>query len=93
MIKTDLETQLAEKLTTSKDNAKDLLNIILDEITLSLSRGSAVSMIGFGSFDVRPRAARAGRNPQTGEVIQIAASNSVHFKPGKKLKESVAASE
>ena len=90
MIKADVEAQLAEQLAISKDDARDLLNVVLDEITLALSRNDKVSFIGFGSFDVRPRAARSGRNPQTGEVIQIAASNGVHFKPGKALKDAVA---
>lgn len=92
MIKTDVEAQLAEQLAISKDDAKDLLNVVLDEITLALSRDDKVSVIGFGSFDVRPRAARSGRNPQTGESIQIAASNGVHFKPGKALKDAVSGS-
>ncbi len=91
MIKTDLEAQLAEQLSISKDDARDVLNVILDEITLALSRNDRVSFIGFGAFDVRPRAARDGRNPQTGETIKIAASNGVHFKPGKALKDNVAA--
>ena len=92
MIKTDLEAQLAEQLALSKGDARDLLNVILDEITLALSRKDRVSFTGFGAFDVRPRAAREGRNPQTGEVIKIAASNGVHFKAGKVLKDAVAVS-
>ncbi|OUS24394.1 hypothetical protein A9Q99_24590 [Gammaproteobacteria bacterium 45_16_T64] len=92
MIKTDLEAQLAEQLSISKDDARDVLNVMLDEITLALSRNDRVSFIGFGSFDVRPRAARNGRNPQTGEPIVIPASNGVHFKPGKALKDAVIAS-
>ena len=89
MIKTDLEVQLSEELDISKEEAKDLLNVVLDEITLALSRNDKVSFIGFGAFDVRARAARNGRNPQTGETIQIPASNGVHFKPGKALKDAV----
>ena len=92
MMKTDLEVQLAEQLDVSKVDARDLLNVILDEITLALSRNDRVSFIGFGTFDVRPRAAREGRNPQTGASIKIPASNGVHFKPGKALKDAVAAS-
>ncbi|PCJ45830.1 MAG: DNA-binding protein HU [Moraxellaceae bacterium] len=92
MIKTDIEAQLAEQLDVSKVDARDLLNVILDEITLALSRNHRVSFIGFGTFDVRPRAAREGRNPQTGASIKIPASNGVRFKPGKALKDAVAAS-
>lgn len=90
MIKTDVEKRLAEALSLNKDDSRDLLNVILDEITLALSRKQRVALVGFGSFEVREHKARQGRNPQTGEAITIPASNGVHFKPGKALKEKVA---
>jgi len=73
----------------SREQANDILTVTLDEITLALSREQSVSLPGFGSFTQRHRAARTGRSPKTGESIQIAASNSVGFKPGKALKDAV----
>jgi DNA-binding protein HU-alpha len=90
MIKTEVEKRLAEALTLKGDDARDLLNVILDEITLALSRKQRVALIGFGTFEVRQHAARQGRNPQTGEPMTIPASNGVHFKPGKALKDKIA---
>lgn len=89
MRKTDLAAQIADKADISVSKANDVLSAILDEITNSLSRKESVSLIGFGTFENRHRNARAGKNPQTGETIQIAASNSVGFKPGKALKEAL----
>jgi nucleoid DNA-binding protein len=86
MRKPDLAAIIADKADISNDKANDVLNAILDEITNSLSKKESVSLIGFGTFENRHRNARAGKNPQTGETIQIAASNSVGFKPGKALK-------
>lgn len=90
MIKTEVEKRLAEALSLKGDDARDLLNVILDEITLALSRKQRVALIGFGTFEVRQHAARQGRNPQTGEPMTIAASNGVHFKPGKALRDKIA---
>lgn len=89
MIKTEVEKRLAEALSLKSDDARDLLNVILDEITLSLSRKQRVVLLGFGTFEVREHAPRKGRNPQTGEPITIPASNGVHFRPGKALKEQI----
>ena len=86
MRKPDLAAIIADKADISNDKANDVLNAILDEITNSLSKKESVSLIGFGTFENRHRNARAGKNPQTGETIQIKASNSVGFKPGKALK-------
>jgi DNA-binding protein HU-alpha len=86
MRKPDLAAIIADKADISNDKASDVLNAILDEITNSLSKKESVSLIGFGTFENRHRNARAGKNPQTGETIQIAASNTVGFKPGKALK-------
>ncbi|WP_339338953.1 HU family DNA-binding protein [uncultured Oceanicoccus sp.] len=89
MRKPDLAAQIADKADIPLDKANDVLSAILDEITNSLSRKESVSLIGFGTFENRHRNARAGKNPQTGETIQIAASNTVGFKPGKALKEAL----
>lgn len=89
MRKPELAAAIAEKSDISKDKAAEVLNTILDEITNAVSKGDSVSLIGFGTFEKRARAARTGKNPQTGEAIQIPASNTVAFKAGKALKESV----
>ena len=89
MRKSDLAAQIADKADMSADKASQALSAILDEITNAMSRKESVSLIGFGTFEVRHRNARLGKNPQTGEPLQIAASNSVGFKPGKGLKEAV----
>ncbi|MDX1695570.1 MAG: HU family DNA-binding protein [Ketobacteraceae bacterium] len=89
MIKTEVEKRLADALSLKNDEARDLLNVILDEITLALSRRQKVALIGFGTFEVREHKARQGRNPQTGEAMTIPASYGVHFKPGKALKDRV----
>jgi len=89
MRKPDLAAFIADKADISNAKANDVLSAILDEITNALSRKESVSLIGFGTFETRHRNARTGKNPQTGETIQIAASNTVGFKPGKALKEAV----
>jgi len=89
MRKPDLAAAIADKADISTSQANDVLSAILDEITNALSRKESVSLIGFGTFENRHRNARTGKNPQTGEPLQIAASNTVGFKPGKALKESV----
>ncbi|MFT5578078.1 MAG: DNA-binding protein HU-alpha [Paraglaciecola psychrophila] len=89
MRKPDLAAAIADKADISTSQANDVLSAILDEITNSLSRQESVSLIGFGTFENRHRNARTGKNPQTGEPLQIAASNTVGFKPGKALKEAV----
>jgi len=89
MRKPDLAAEIADKADIPADKANEVLSAILDEITNALSRKETVSLIGFGTFEPRHRNARAGKNPQTGETIQIAASNSVGFKPGKALKDAV----
>jgi DNA-binding protein HU-alpha len=89
MRKPELAAAIADKADISQDKANQVLSAILDEITNSLSRKDPVSLVGFGSFEPRSRAARNGINPKTGEAIKIAASTSVGFKPGKALKEAV----
>ncbi|MGG3493807.1 HU family DNA-binding protein, partial [Brevibacillus choshinensis] len=73
---------------TKKDSSK-AVDAILEAISNSLQNGEKVSLIGFGNFEVRERAARKGRNPQTGEEIEIASSKLPAFKPGKELKDLV----
>lgn len=89
MLKTDVEKRLANALSLKQDDARDLLNVILDEVTLALSRKQRVVLLGFGTFEVREHKSRQGRNPRTGEAITIPAANGVHFKPGKALKDSL----
>ena len=89
MRKPDLAAFIADKADLPTGKANDVLSAILDEITNTLSRNESVSLIGFGTFEPRHRNARTGKNPQTGETIQIAASNSVGFKPSKALKGAV----
>ena len=73
----------------TKKDADAFLNKTIDVIKKTIKKGEDVSLIGFGSFSVRERSARTGKNPQTGETIQIAASKSVGFKAGKSLKDAV----
>jgi len=80
MHKSDLVAAVADLADISKDKANDVVSAIFDEITNALSRDEAVSLVGFGSFTQRHRAARTGRSPKTGETIQISASNTVGFK-------------
>lgn len=89
MQKSELVAQIAEQAGLSKADAQSALNAITDSITDALARGESVSLIGFGTFEQRHRAARQGRNPQTGATIEIAAANNVGFKPGKALKDAV----
>lgn len=89
MHKTDLVAAVAEQSGLSKDKADILVAALLEQITNALSREQNVTLVGFGSFHLSSRAARRGHNPQTGASIEIAARNSVTFKPGKALKEAV----
>ncbi|WP_189516418.1 HU family DNA-binding protein [Kushneria sp. Sum13] len=89
MRKPELAAAIAEQADLSKDKAGQVLNVVLDEITRSVAKGEDVTLIGFGTFTVRERAARTGKNPQTGKEIQIPASKNVAFKAGKGLKDAV----
>lgn len=89
MRKPELAAAIAEKADLSKEQANRALNAILDEITQALSRKDTVTLVGFGTFMQRHRGARTGKNPQTGEPVKIKASNTVAFKPGKGLNDSV----
>ncbi len=89
MNKTDLIDAIASAADLSKADAGRALDAVVDSITDSLKKGDPVSLVGFGTFQVKHRAAREGRNPQTGATIQIKASNVPSFKAGKALKDSV----
>ncbi|AKC32321.1 HU family DNA-binding protein [Candidatus Pantoea carbekii] len=89
MNKTQLIDIIAEKAGLSKIQAKAALESILAAITESLKDGDPVQLIGFGTFKVKYRAKRTGRNPQTGEKIQIAETHIPSFASGKKLKNSI----
>ncbi|MFB4163980.1 HU family DNA-binding protein [Alteribacillus sp. JSM 102045] len=89
MNKTELINQVAEQSGLSKKDTEAAVNATLENIEKSLKSGEKVQLIGFGNFEIRERAEREGRNPQTGETIKIPASKVPAFKPGKQLKEAV----
>ena len=90
MNKLELVAAVAEKMNVSKKDATELLNCCLDCITDALKAGDKVQLVGFGSFDVRTRAAREGRNPQKpGQSIKIPATKVPVFKAGRLLKDAV----
>ncbi|MHA6251093.1 HU family DNA-binding protein [Oceanobacillus sp. CAU 1775] len=89
MNKTDLINAVAETSELSKKDATKAVEAVFGAVMDSLKKGEKVQLIGFGNFEVRDRAARKGRNPQTGEEIEIPASKVPAFKPGKALKEAV----
>ena len=89
MNKTDLVAKMAAKTGDTKKATEAALNAFIDVVTESLKKGDKVQLVGFGSFDVRKRAARKGRNPQTKEEIRIPASKAPVFKAGKALKDIV----
>lgn len=89
MNKSDLIAAIAAKTGSTKKDAEATLNAFVDVVTDSLVKGDKVQLVGFGSFEVRKRAARKGRNPQTKEEIKIPASKAPVFKAGKALKDLV----
>ncbi|GBF72761.1 DNA-binding protein [Paenibacillus sp. 598K] len=89
MNKTDLIAKVAEATELSKKDATKAVDAVFDAISDALQSGDKVQLVGFGNFEVRERSARKGRNPQTGEEIEIAASKMPAFKPGKSLKDLV----
>jgi DNA-binding protein HU-beta len=89
MNKTDLIEAMADAADISKAAAGRALDGMVDAIAKALKEGDSISVIGFGTFVLRERAARTGRNPRTGEEITIAASKSPAFKAGKALKDAV----
>ncbi|MFJ7939635.1 HU family DNA-binding protein [Peribacillus sp. NPDC096622] len=89
MHKTDLVNTVATQAELTKGDAKKAVDALFEAISNTLAKEEKIQVVGFGTFEVRDRAARTGRNPQTGEEIQIAASKVPAFKPGKELKEVV----
>ncbi|OGR05710.1 MAG: DNA-binding protein HU [Deltaproteobacteria bacterium RIFOXYD12_FULL_50_9] len=89
MNKTDLIDTIATSANISKSAAEKALNGMMEAISKALSSGESVTLIGFGTFSVTTRAARTGRNPQTGKEIKIAAKKVAKFKPGKALADTV----
>ena len=89
MNKTDLIDNVAESADLSKADAARAVDAVIASITKALKSGDSVTVVGFGTFQVRERAARTGRNPKTGDAIKIDASKNPAFKAGKALKDAV----
>ena len=89
MNKTELVAAVAEQAALSKKDAEKAINAVIDSITNALTEGDKVHLVGFGTFEVREREARTGKNPRTGEAIEIAASKAPAFKAGRGLKDAV----
>ena len=89
MNKAELVEAMATKTGETKKSAEASLNAFIEVVTDSLKKGEKIQFVGFGSFEVRKRASRKGRNPQTGEELKIPASKAPVFKAGKALKEIV----
>ena len=89
MNKSDLIAAVAAKTGETKKNAEASINAVVDVIAETLAKGDKIQLVGFGSFEVRARAARKGRNPQTGKEMKIAAKKAPVFKAGKALKDLV----
>ena len=89
MNKADFVAAVAANAELSKTDAANAIDAVIEVIKKALKSGDTVSLVGFGTFEVRDRAARKGRNPQTGDEIQIPATKVPAFKPGKGLKDAV----
>lgn len=89
MNKSELVAAMAEKANVSKKAAEESLNAMLDAVKDAMAKGDKVQLVGFGSFEVRTRAARKGKNPQTGAEMKIPACKAPVFKAGKALKDVV----
>lgn len=89
MTKADLVVKIAEKANITKANAERALNAFLDTVESTLVKDGKLTLTGFGTFKVEERKARTGRNPRTGDKIEIPATKVVKFSPGKLLKEAV----
>ena len=89
MTKADLVETVAKEAEMTKKDAEQLVEIIFDSIVGTLNKGEKMELRGFGSFRVRERDARKGRNPKTGEAVNIPAKRVAYFKPGKELKELI----
>ncbi|MDA9558002.1 HU family DNA-binding protein [Vibrio sp.] len=89
MNKTQLVDFIAEKSDLSKAQSKQALEVLLGSVTETLKNGEQVQLVGFGTFKINHRSARTGRNPKTGEEIQISAANVPAFVAGKALKDAM----
>jgi DNA-binding protein HU-beta len=89
MNKTELIAEIAAKAELSKKDAEKALNAFVESVTEGLKKGEKVVLVGFGSFETKKRAARKGKNPQTGAIIDIPAATVPSFKVGKGLKDAV----
>ncbi len=87
MTKADLIESVATKADMPKGQAERVVNLVFDDIVAALKNGQKVNISGFGTFQISDRKARSGRNPKTGETIEIPASKSAKFKAGKSLKD------
>ena len=89
MTKADLVEKVANEAEMTKKDAEQLVEIIFDSIITSLNKGEKIELRGFGSFRVRQRNARKGRNPKTGASVNIPSKRVAYFKPGKELKDII----
>ena len=89
MNKTELIAAVAEQAEISKKDSEKALKAFVDVVTEQLKKGDKVQLVGFGTFEVSERAAREGRNPQTGKTMKIAACKAPKFKAGKALKDAI----
>ena len=89
MNKTELVAAMAEQAGLSKKDAENALKAFVSTVEAELKKGEKVQLVGFGTFEVSQRAAREGRNPQTGKAMKIAASKAPKFKAGKALKDAI----
>jgi DNA-binding protein HU-beta len=93
MNKDELVTAVAQRTQSSKKASETLINAMVDVITEALTEGDKVTLVGFGTFQVKERAAREGRNPRTGGVLKIPAKKTPTFTPGKGLRSSIGGEE
>jgi DNA-binding protein HU-beta len=89
MNKTELVAEIAKEAEITKKDAEKAVNAFTKVVASQLKEGNKIQLVGFGTFEVSERAAREGRNPQTGKTMKIAASKAPKFKPGKALKDEV----
>ena len=89
MNKTELVAAMAKETQLAKKDVEAVLKSFIDVVSEELKKGEKVQLVGFGTFEVSKRAAREGRNPQTGETMQISASKALKFKAGKALKDLI----
>ncbi len=89
MTKTDLVSAMVEKTGLSKVDAESAYKALVETVTECLKAGDSLALVGFGTFSVSQRAARTGKNPRTGEPLEIPAATTPKFKPGKGLKDAV----